>query len=114
MKKITTTLLFLIAASSSSIAKEFSEIWRCKDSLDFSKDKIIVTARINKNQSTGEINVSGITHQTFYQVEGFNRRWDFGSKNQYGFIIEPNGDGGYYEFPDEGTTKASMHMKCWQ
>ncbi len=114
MKKITIALLLSIAFSSPSIAREFSEIWKCKDHLDFSKNRVIVTAKIDKNQPTGEITVSGFTHQTFYAVDGFNRRWDFGDSGQYGFIIEPNGDGSYYEFPDEGTTKPSMHMKCWQ
>ncbi|CAC9602754.1 hypothetical protein [uncultured Gammaproteobacteria bacterium] len=122
MKKIFTILLLSIVFNTTSIAKEFTEIWECKDPYsnkeeDFfgnsKSSKVIVTAKITSPNS-GEIDVAGITHTSFYGVHGFNRRWDFGNEsNKYGFIIKPNGDGLYYEFEDDKSTKATSVLECW-
>ena len=116
MKKLITTLLCSIVFSTTSIATEFSEVWKCNDSsqYDYDEDKVIVTAKVNKSLVTGEISVSGITHETRYGVEGFERRWSFGDRFQYSFFINPNGDGFYYEFKDAKVTKPTMFMKCWE
>ena len=125
MRKFITTLLLSIVFSTPSIATEFSEVWKCKDTFDHDEEKVIVTAKVNKSLVNGQIIVSGITHETRYGVEdfehtteyyvqGFNRRWDFGDENQYSFLIKPNGDGHYYVFKDNEVTKPTMFMKCWQ
>ena len=115
LHSILVILVVQFSLSGAVNAKEFSQVWKCKESFGGS-DKVIVTARVDNSNESGEIDVSGITHQTLYQVQGFNRRWDFGSKAEYGFIIKPNGDSYYYEF-DDGSgvdTKPSMLMKCSQ
>jgi hypothetical protein len=123
MKKIFTILLLSIVFNATSIAKELTEIWECKDPYSNGEEdffgnskppKVIVTAKIISPNS-GEIDVAGVTHTSFYSVQGFNRRWDFGNEaNKFGFIITPTGDGRYYEFKDDKSTTATLILECWQ
>ena len=46
----------------------------------------------------GEIEVSGSTKSTTFQIQGINRRWDFGKNGRYAFVIYPNKTGLYYDF----------------
>jgi len=116
MKKLITTLLCSIVFSTTSIATEFSEVWKCNDSsrYDYDEDKVIVTAKVNKSLVTGEISVAGVKYTTGYGVKGFNRRWSFGDDWGYSFILRPNGVGHYYEFIDDKVTQPSMSIKCWE
>ena len=136
IKQLLITLIFLTAFSQNSIAKEYSEIWKCSDmrySLVTNKllnlesgnrvsdptdvtnvMKAIVIAKVDKTRTSGEIDVSGVTHVTTYEVEGFDRRWDFGSDPQYGFFISPTGAGNYYEFKDDGPVEPTMSLQCWE
>ena len=120
MKKLFTILLLSIVFNTTSIAKDYTEIWECKDPYSdrvedfFGNSKSIVTAKITSPNS-GEIDVAGVTHTSFYSVQGFNRRWDFGNEaNKFGFIITPTGDGRYYEFKDDKSTTATLILECWQ
>jgi len=106
--------------STTSFAKEFTEIWECKDQMDrnadfFGVSKVLITAKITSPDS-GEIDVAGITHTTRYYVQGFDRRWDFGGEelNKYSFIIQPNGIGGYYKLEGSKSVSASLAVKCTQ
>lgn len=114
MKKITTIILLSLFFSSTSIAKEMIEIWECTEKYE---TKVLVKAKISKNREIGAIEVAGTTHLTEYKVDGFNRRWDFDPRDdgrfKYALIIQPNGDGLYYEFPEEGgSVSPSMILEC--
>ncbi|MBT6402403.1 hypothetical protein HOK09_02995 [Candidatus Woesearchaeota archaeon] len=123
MKKLFTILLLSIVFNTTSIAKDYTEIWECKDPYSNGEEdffgnskppKVIFTAKIISPNS-GELDVAGVTQRSFYSVQGFNRRWDFGSESdKYGFIIKPNGDGFYYKFEDDKSTKATLVLECWQ
>jgi hypothetical protein len=93
------------------------ESWECKDLLERSSS-VLVTATVESGRDKGTISVSGIKHTTAFRVAGFNRRWDFGRSPgggyQYAFIIEPNGDGQYYEFNSDSTAKPRNFMRCRQ
>ena len=75
-------------------------------------DKIVVIATINDDGETGTINddgetgtikVAGVTHETQYKVDGFDRRWNFGEGTgaglwDYAFVLRPDGTAQYYDF----------------
>ena len=114
MKKLTTILFLSIFFSTISIAKEVVETWECTE---LHETKVLVKARIFKDRALGEINVADITHPAMYGVNGFNRRWDFDPRDdgrfKYALVIKPNGDGSYYEFPEErAKVSASMVLEC--
>ncbi len=84
-----------------------AEQWNCYDDKYSSKVIVVVTADTKNN--TGKVEVAGTSHSARYSVEGFERRWDFGS---YAFFIEPNGDAFYYDFSKSKRTRASMVLFC--
>ena len=94
------------------------ENWRCYDRLDFGKSNVLVKlARIRQQNGVsfvfGKVSVAGITHRTRFKIAGFERRWDFGENLNYAFVINPNGDGAYYDFsrlkPGETTTARQLY-----
>ena len=114
LKTLLLTLLLSIVFSTTSFAKEVLETWECTE---LRETKVLVKARIFKDRVFGEINVADITHPAIYGVNGFNRRWDFDPRDdgrfKYALIIKPNGDGLYYEFPEErAEVSASMVLEC--
>ena len=108
---------------SGTVVANTVETWTCKDILG--TGPVLVTAKVNKGRTTGEIDVAGVTHKTHFVIEGFNRRWDFGRVTtgkrkgdyKYSFIIEPDGRGNYIDFSylkSTGLAPASQVMKCQQ
>ena len=96
-----------------------TEEWRCFDRSDYSMETVIV--RLNrvtgdgKTHGLGTVAVAGITHRGAFEVAGFDRRWSFGEDFEYVFIIEPSGDGAYYDFSDVeagGKTGPSQTYSC--
>lgn len=74
---------------------------------------MVVTAAIDKETGEAYISVSGITHDAYYYVAGFNRRWNFGSHPDgtnfgYSFIIMPNGKASYYDFTMSDADKTAV------
>ena len=92
------------------------EVWECKDFV--SPGPVLVTAMVESNRDTGNITVAGVTQATVFNLAGFNRRWDFGLLSdgtyKYAFVIEPNGDGEYFDFGREKNAHPSSLMKCRQ
>lgn len=94
------------------------EIWECRDFFADDWKNILVRATVDSGRTKGTIAVAGVTHEAKFQVEGFDRRWDFGlsaeGRYRYAFTIEPNGDAKYFDFGsgNEMTAKASNLMKC--
>jgi len=114
MKKLTTILFISIFFSTASIAAQVVDTWECTDAY---KTKVLVKATIFKGRQFGEIDVADKTYMSQYTVEGFNRRWDFDQRDdgryKYSLVIKPNGDGLYYEFPEErAKVSASMVLDC--
>jgi hypothetical protein len=91
------------------------EIWECKEAYG-SWDKILVLATIEDGRQYGEVLVAGVTHKSQFQIQGFDRRWDFGLAKdgnlKYAFVIAPNGSASYYDFNLSKETKPSMLMHC--
>ena len=100
------------------------EKWRCFGQFDFDKKTALVKlTRVTKDgekSGSGEVSVAGVTHKALFQVEGLNRRWDFGQEPRtgsysYSFLIFPGGGGAYYDFSDVepgGKTKAKQFFNC--
>ena len=107
----------LLIASAMGQAKPV-EKWECKDFLADGWKTVLVTATVDSGRASGTITVAGVTWYTDFEVQGFNRRWDFGPQDhptRYSFVIEPDGTGLYYDFASEThLTKASIVMKCRQ
>jgi hypothetical protein len=108
---LTFTLLSMkVAAAAAPI-----EIWECKEGYD-SWDNILVIATVEDGRQYGEILVAGVTHKSQFQIQGFDRRWDFGlaenGRFKYAFVIAPNGRGSYYDFSLSKETKPNMLMHC--
>ena len=118
MKKII-TLFVVCCLVNTALAETIVEEWECVDR-EYTPDwsKILVRARVLKGRTLGIIDVAGITHGARYQVAGFDRRWDFKPDDEesfdYAFIIEPNGDGSYYDFSKESRSAPSIFMTCRQ
>lgn len=115
MKNKSILLAMLIATGTAHPAT--IEVWECKDTFgDWSE--IIAEARVNEERKTGEITVAGVTHKTVFDVDGFERRWDFGLRKNgsytYAFIVGPSGDGRYYNFGRLKSTNPSILMNCRQ
>jgi len=117
MKTILKILGCIVLLATSAMGQASSiETWECKDRFG-SEDSVLVTATVEVGRKSGSISVAGITYPAMFQVDGFDRRWDFGSANSgygYAFVIEPNGDAAYYDFKGKKTTKASNLMRCRQ
>jgi len=110
INRLITFLICFVFIGQAQADKLPVEIWEC------SKDSaVIVKAKVFKGKRSGSIEVSGVTHETSFKVQGFNRRWDFGGDEGYGYVllISPTGDGRYYEFI-ESTAKPSLRMYCYQ
>jgi len=93
------------------------EKWECKDFLADGWKTVLVTATVDSGRASGTITVAGVTWYTDFEVQGFNRRWDFGPKTDpalYAFVINPDGTGAYYSFETAKETKPSMFMECRQ
>jgi hypothetical protein len=111
--KLFVSVVLLLTASATAHASPV-ETWQCWDYFDQS-ESILVTATVEPGRKKGGIAVAGVMHATVFQVAGFDRRWDFGFSNkayQYSFIIEPNGEGKYFDFGKESKAKPSKLMKC--
>ncbi len=114
VNRLITFLICFVFIGQAQADKPPVEIWEC------SKDgTVIVKAKVFKGKSSGSIEVSGVTRETTFKVDGFNRRWNFGYKRfgdegyGYALLISPTGDGSYYEFI-EPTAKPSLSMSCSQ
>jgi hypothetical protein len=93
------------------------EIWECQESSFGNWNNILVVATADDGRRSGSIQVAGVTHHAQFQIEGFDRRWDFGSISdpfRYAFVIQPNGSALYYDFGGESKAKARNIMHCRQ
>ena len=66
-------MLMLLAGTANS------ETFECQSGSGWSEYRKIVVVATGNDNGTGEIKVAGVTYKAFYCIEGFNRRWDFGS-----------------------------------
>ena len=126
MKKILLIIFVLAAVVTFGVQAQegkdtTTEIWRCFDYMDFEKNTVLIrltrVTRYNEDLDFGEVSVAGVTYMALFRVTGLDRRWDFGSDElpNYSFIIQPNGDGAYYDFSNVeagGTTKPSQVFEC--
>ena len=126
MKKILLIIFVLAAVATFSVQAQegkdtATEIWRCFDTTDYNKTTVLVrltrVTRYNVDLGIGEVSVAGVTYTAFFRVAGLNRRWNFdsGEVGNYSFIIQPNGDGAYYDFSNVevgGTTMPNQMFTC--
>jgi len=84
-----------------------TEKWRCFDILDFGqKTALVKLTRVTEDGAKSgfdEVSVAGVTHKARFEVEGLDRRRNFGEKTRtglysYSFFIFPGGEGAYYDF----------------
>lgn len=92
------------------------EVWECRDFLG-SWSEVLAVASIFEGGQIGKIEVAGTAHVTQYNVDGFDRRWDFGLQEdgsfRYSFIVSPNGRASYYDFRSSSkSVKPSITMDC--
>ena len=105
---------------------EDGERWLCKDGFDAiyglgpEYDPSIILTRETPSHEPygyGRVSVAGVVHDALFSVSGVNRRWDW---NDYidAIVIEPGGDGGYYDFrlmeDGEDTVKVRQTLECVQ
>lgn len=82
--------------------------WDCKDPND-RWNTIIVRASADQSTGKGKIEVAGTSHNTTFEVAGFDRLWQFGELSvdekqkhdtklqyKYAFRIKPNGTAHYF------------------
>lgn len=116
MKKLLITLLFVFCHS--AFADEVIETWECQENSYGKWTNILVQANVIKGRKEGKIHVAGVTHNTAFEVKGFNRRWDFGLSDEgtykFAFVVKPNGTASYYDFSLESQSGSSMILHCRQ
>ena len=92
------------------------EVWECRG-LGESWDQVLVRAAVEEGRETGTSEVAGVKYTTHFLMDGFDRRWDFGSSDDthvYAFIIAPDGSGRYYNFRGKSEARPSDVVNCRQ
>lgn len=94
------------------------ETWSCWEPYDVQK-RPLVTLTLYRKSGFGTVQVAGDTQAAQFQIQGFNRRWDFGHTKENGafsfaFLIEPNGDAAYYDFTRAEEAEPSQIYRCRQ
>ena len=96
-----------------------TEAWRCFAPTDFLKETAVVELTREtldgQAEGVGEVSVAGVAWPAMFRIAGLNRRWDFGEEFSYAFVIEPSGQGAYYDFSsveDSDGTGASQFFGC--
>ena len=93
------------------------ELWECQQKSYGDWSNILVVVSVEEGRQAGAVAVAGITHRAQFRVDGFDRRWDFGSKEdpyRYAFVVRPNGDAQYFDFGTAKSAKPSNFMHCRQ
>jgi hypothetical protein len=117
---MTLALLAIPAQANAQTATTPGEKWERRAYPSYGDWKnILVRARVTDDRTGGTIEVAGVKWETAFQVEGFDRRWDFGQRKtggyRYSFVIEPDGIGRYYDFRDgDHADRATDIMECRQ
>ena len=86
-----------------------SETWECYDRSAFDRATPLVVLdgllRMDSdipNVGPGTVRLVGLVeHDARFGIAGLNRRWDFSEDDggyDFAIVIEPNGDGSYYDF----------------
>ena len=87
-----------------------SETWECYDRVarDRSDPLVVLDGSLrmdsdNPNVGPGTVQLLGLVeHDARFGIVGLNRRWDFSVDEEgtydFAIVIEPNGDGSYYDF----------------
>lgn len=74
-------ILMLLAGAANA-----GETFKCKaGNVWFDDEPIVVVLTIYDEGKSGTIKVAGVTYTTFYLVEGFDRRWNFGLQDDNTF-----------------------------
>jgi len=97
-----------------------AETFKCQAGTYWSSgDKVVVIATINEDGVTGTIKVAGTSYDAKYQVNGFDRRWDFDLADDftynYAFLMKASGNATYYDFSDSEfgeTVQGSQSFFC--
>jgi len=76
-----------------------------EEMMEMPKSMIVLTRESPRSQArgTGKIAVAGVIHDTHFEIEGINRRWDWNVDEQAGkaldaLVIKNDGGGAYYDF----------------
>ncbi|MCY4514560.1 MAG: hypothetical protein OXC69_05430 [Candidatus Tectomicrobia bacterium] len=97
------------------------ETWECYDRFDRVRAPplVILTRLGGLSEGYGQVFVGGEAQPAAFQVQGINRRWDFGCDAErmahpFAFIIEPDGSGLYYNFlpSSDGVATARDFYDC--
>lgn len=96
------------------------ERWECYDPFDdsFFGPKKLLTLTGNRYDSKGTVDFDGIVATTQFEIQGIERRWDWGwgedLRSDSAFVISVDGTGRYYNFraSDDGKAKPSDIFKC--
>jgi hypothetical protein len=102
-----------VATSGFAADKAIIETWECVKP-PYRTD-ILVIAKVFEGRKIGRIDVAGVTYKTIFKVQGFTRRWNFGDGFIYSLLIEPGGEGAYYDFSSakEGeSVQPSYLLRC--
>ena len=91
------------------------ERWGCGDFVDGCLFRCPVTLTADLDDESGTVKLAGIVKSTQFEIRGVERRWnwclDSDGRFDCAFVIEPDGDGMYYDFAsvmadDDGVSRA--------
>lgn len=95
---------------------ESLETWQCFNHSDSDRTNVLLT--LSRLNNTGEVSVAGTTYSTSFEVQGLDRRWDFGLDDDgsydYTFVVQPDGTGLYYDFSGstDGSANPGQTYRC--
>ena len=115
MRRVALMLLLLCNESSA----DSLEVWKCSPGGYFTNSNVVLTAKVNKDKTSGVLEVAGTVYDTHYLVEGFNRKWIFGERGdgmfRYTLMLAPAGNAYYFDFGNKGIeAESSQSYGCKQ
>lgn len=120
MRKYALMLLVAFSGAAYGEGPVIVESWFCSPGTYYSATNVVVRAMVFDGRKFGDIDVAGGSQMAEFEIEGFNRRWNFGPVNKngiyrYTFIVRPDGNGIYYDFKSTGADASpSQFFGCKQ
>ena len=121
MRRMFVTLCVLVSCGTVQEANDGIERWRCLGLEDYKEwtarvsvadiygDIFMpsfpdhqVAVRLSRpadaSDGIGEVQVAGIAYTAIFVVRGADRKWYFGERSEYSFVITPDRYGAYFDF----------------
>ena len=91
-----------LAGEQGSADYDVLETWKCyPDGVFIREDQAPLLEKrkaVEGGRIYGAVKFAGTFYESLFEIEGADRRWDFGEDMEYSFVITPEGSAAYYDF----------------